>query len=778
VTRAWRLGVAEATRLADPWAAAAVYVLLAGGLMAGTFVPELRLLTGATGVVVLVDFIRGLGRRHDALDLAAALALLLVAVGTLFSTQPRPSAEILWFALVVVATFIRLRRLFADAGRRDRLLAVAGRIGMGVAVVVAALWIWESVDWVRAAGPGTIPPAGLDYSDDWLRNINVIPIYLVLLAPALVYCWAIRGERLLALVGLSAMTIVTVLSASRTAWLGIAVGIVVFAATGISWRRVRLSRRRAIGLGWVITAAVLLSIASGLAASLLEGVGDFATVRSRTVIWEAAMATWRAHPLTGAGLGTITGDLLAGGLAVPGSGPAPHAHSMPIQLLAEAGLIGAAAWLAIIVTVAWQLVRRRAVAVAVLGRRNGLVRGAALGALVAFLVDGLGDNHTALSAIDLLAVANVALLLPADTEDASRGGRWVAGRNLLGGLLALVAAGMLAWGLAAVAWGRAQDAVQRGDTASAAGALQLAVDLDPGMALYQRELGKLDEADGDAREAQALLEGSARANPDDPNTPRTLGVLAMRNRDHDRAIAYLAASVRLDGTDPDARILLGMALDAVGRSTEADAEYATAILLVPQVALSDGWSAIGVAPDRLERATERALAMASASPVDAWPGPQRVPLLAVLGRRTELRQLLGTSPVEAGRAWLALAEASAGNADEARRLLDASISEGRRSFVYWGVRAQVMALLGDAPEEARAYRLGAMLRESVGPPAGEPPLAAPIMRDANDFWMYQRSTAWFTDSGGPLLPSAARGAWLVVHAPERIELARRDDTAS
>jgi hypothetical protein len=212
-----------------------------------------------------------------------------------------------------------------------------------------------------------------------------------------------------------------------------------------------------------------------------------------------------------------------------------------------------------------------------------------------------------------------------------------------------------------------------------------------------------------------------------------------------------------------------MALDEAGRGEEADREYASVIAAAPLLALSDGWRAIGVPTSRLTAVAEDALSMVATDPASQF---QHAQLLSLLGRRAELRELLETVDIPAGAALLAVAEAEAGNGAEARRLLETSSADGRRFTPYWTNRAQVMALLGDQAEVDRSYRFAKRLNEAVEAATGDPRLTPAIGREANDFWMYQRSTAWFEDGGAPQLPDAARGVWLRVHEPARIELDR------
>lgn len=775
----WRgVLVTEAARLTDPWCLAAVYFLLLGGLMSGIFVPELRLLGILLAAVVVADLVRNLGQRHDAVDLAAAAALLLFAVGTLASTNPRASLEVLLFGIALLALFVRLRRRFAEPAARDRLLTVVGRVAAGVAVGVALLWIWESLGWWLGGAPG-LPPAGLDYSDDWFRNLNLLPVYLALSWPAVAHCLTRRGERWLSFATLAAMLLVTALSAARAAWIGIIAGVAVFGLLLLLGRRPewRLSRRAA---GWLLVAGAVLAaveVATGVLSALLDGVTDLATLRVRADIWNAALARWGEHPLAGTGLGTITGELLRGGLAAEGRAPAPHAHSVPIQLLAEAGLVGVLAVLVGLAAIAWRALQLRGA-----WGPDATIRSAAVAAVVAYAVDGLADNHSAIAAVDVLALANLALLAPAHSVPAgvgtplTRDGSvasppFTIARAALGlGLLVLLGQALV-WSAGVSAWGRAQAAMAGGAWVEADSQLELAVSLDPGLALYGRELGKLRAGLGDAGAGERLLARATDINPADPNASRAVGTLALSAGESEAAIEPLRRAAELDASRMESFLLLGVALDRARLSAEADDAYATAIVLAPSVLLSDGWAAIGVDPDRLLRLVDGALAVSASGEAASNLAPRRAELLVIIGDRDGLERLLETGRVPAADSWRAVAEAEAGNLAEAMRLLERSRGDGRRVFEYWTNAAFVQSLAGQKSDAERSYRLAQLLREAVTPPAAvRPPLLAPIGHDPNDFWMYGRTTSVLNWDAGLPLPSPFRGAWLRLHDPGAIEV--------
>ncbi len=757
----------------DPWALGAAFFLLVGGLMAGIFVPELRFAGVAMGIAVVFVWSRQLlSRSPDVVDLAAVCAVLLLAIGAGVSTQPRTSVEYVAWAIALVALLAILRRRFTDASARDRLLSIAGWIAIGFALVVSAIWTWQALGWVRAGGPGGVPPLQLDYPDDWFRNMNVLPVYLALMAPGVVHLWLVRGVRWPVVAGVLALGVVTLLSASRAAWLGLLLGLVAFLAlrglqgmTARSGGTFARSRRTLLLIAGGLALAVMAGWLSGGLRSVVEAAADIATLSSRLTIWRAALEAWAAHPVFGSGLGTITAELLDHGLATVAAGPAPHAHDIFIQLLAEAGVVGVIALAALTVALLLRAVRPGSGALV----SPGPVRAAAAGALVAFAVDGLADNHTALGGIAVLVVANAALLAPAGLG-APVAGRWDRATRAattvgLGTLGALV----LVWGAGAIAWGRSQALLLEGSYATSGRVLELAYRLDPNLALYDRELAKVRRLEGRPGDADALLRRAAELNAADPNTWRTLGALALADGRLVDAIAPLQRSLALDATQLNTHLLLAMALDRLGRTDAADERYVSAILLQPRLLLSDGWAAIGVAPERLEALAATAWQRGTS---DAAVSATRLAELAVVrADDAGLEQLIASRSVPEAESWQALLAAETGDPSTAAALLTESEPDGRTSVDYWANAALVHELAGLAPATARDYRLASLLREGRAPASSEPSLAYPVTRDANDFWMYARSTAWLTIDVGLRLPDPQRGGWLRLHDPGRIELA-------
>lgn len=215
------------------------------------------------------------------------------------------------------------------------------------------------------------------------------------------------------LVATGVAAVALLLSLSRMSIIATPVGIVVVAL--LLPKRVLLAR----GVALVALAAAVAVFATSLggrsltqrldtvlhptAAHVSTAAGDRARIR----IWNAALKTAEANPVTGVGLGNITKDLPKYGVAVTSAGNAQDTY---LQFAAEGGLLGLAAIVAVIAAAGVDLHRGFA-------RQRVWVAGAA-GSLVATLLSWLTDFEVHYVQVS----AMVAVLLGLIAALASRSG--------------------------------------------------------------------------------------------------------------------------------------------------------------------------------------------------------------------------------------------------------------------------------------------------------------------------------------------------------------------
>ena len=201
--------------------------------------------------------------------------------------------------------------------------------------------------------------------------------------------WALSGLGLLA-------------TYTRGAWLGFLVG-----AVTLSLLLRRLWVLGAIGAGLVLA---LLVLPAGPLEHRIKSLVDPAdpTLRERLYMWESALAIARDHPLTGVGVGQV--KVVYPRYARPEAvkKTASHLHNTPLQILAERGVLGLAAWVWIWVAFFVRAGRLLGRLGPDQGRERGLVAGS-LAAIVGFLVAGLSEFNFGDSEVVMVAYALMAL---------------------------------------------------------------------------------------------------------------------------------------------------------------------------------------------------------------------------------------------------------------------------------------------------------------------------------------------------------------------------------
>ena len=186
------------------------------------------------------------------------------------------------------------------------------------------------------------------------QNPIDLATYLMVVIPILLALWVtIRGWRRVALGGLLLLLIGCLARTQAVgAWLGLTVGLIVVAVIGAD-----AAIRR---FGWLALAAVIGGGALGLAAvgrlGHIFSMMDIGKV-DRWVMWQAAIGMIRDRPILGHGVNTFMANYLR--YWVGGEQQPRYAHNCYLQVAAETGLIGLAAFLWVL----WGLFRRLAIGI-------------------------------------------------------------------------------------------------------------------------------------------------------------------------------------------------------------------------------------------------------------------------------------------------------------------------------------------------------------------------------------------------------------------------------
>jgi len=250
-----------------------------------------------------------------------------------------------WYMLLYIGIWYALQDLFANRFNKDIFidaLLFSGVLALAFGLINIAV-VWDTTGEIAR-------PVSL------LGNTNAFAAYLIGIIPFALYRfttarhalarWLMGGYALLA-------SLLLIMTFSRGGWLGFGAAVVTFSGLMLhradmlspaklrQWFSAQNSRIKAgisavlllliaaavFGTGWIINS---LSV-SGRDLSL------------RTYLWDSAINQFLEKPLTGQGLFTFGYDL---GLCqcMPPRNPQSHAHSLPLQIAAELGVVGIAAF--------------------------------------------------------------------------------------------------------------------------------------------------------------------------------------------------------------------------------------------------------------------------------------------------------------------------------------------------------------------------------------------------------------------------------------------------
>jgi len=134
-----------------------------------------------------------------------------------------------------------------------------------------------------------------------------------------------------------------------------------------------------------------------------------AGIQERRFMWESGAAMWRERPLLGWGPGGVKREYARYAQPEASKKRTGHVHNTPLQILAERGVLGLAAWLSI-----WAVFYARAVGLLwrldPSRRRERAIVIGSLAAVTGFLVAGLSEYNFGDS--EVVMVAWVVMALP------------------------------------------------------------------------------------------------------------------------------------------------------------------------------------------------------------------------------------------------------------------------------------------------------------------------------------------------------------------------------
>ena len=304
----------------------------------------MQIAMGALGILALAGIPLGWGVvRRTPLDGVLALFFGVCALSTLASGHPLQAAGWLrppWLLTAYFVVYWWLRD--HDHAQRLALLVVAAG---AVAGAYGVLQHFTGVDWYRrAVGRATqvrprVPGAEGYAVVGFFRNYLTYA-HAMIFPLAWAGAFALRGS-VLGIAAAVFLTLAIAFSTARGVWLGAAAGGVLLAL---------LSRGRR-GLGLVATGVAVAAIAVAVSPGLREQAAPLFTLggvnAGRAAIYRANLEIIHDYPLLGVGFGRYKTAARPYYDRHPDADRRSHAHSNVLQIAAEAGLLGLAAFCAV-----------------------------------------------------------------------------------------------------------------------------------------------------------------------------------------------------------------------------------------------------------------------------------------------------------------------------------------------------------------------------------------------------------------------------------------------
>lgn len=627
------------------------------------------------------------------LDIAIVAGIVAHLVVSFASLDPQGSLEASGIVVVYASTFWLARHVDARPRlRRVGVVAVVLAI-MFWLVILAITWCAEKVVDVGAFGW----PPRLDAKQAYVwGSVNTPPVLVLLVAPFVAWLPPSSFRRTMVVLLALAAVIIVPFSVGRAAWVGMAVALAAaepLFGFPIGRRVLAAVRRGSVAARGGVAAAGLVALA--LIAVIVSRLDSLvAVIDSRIRLWQQGAGLFAADPLTGAGPSTFPWARLTHAPDFVDRVGARLTHSIPMQTLAEGGLVLgiavvaiAIAWITLIVDRREQLdTRRRLAAAAVIGYA-GL---------------GLFDDLSFLPAVTVIVVVLAAWAIPSPLEPAPVRGRLVGTRGLLlPAVLAITAVvalpGVIWINTARIETEAARRAAFAGDWERSLAGFRRGVDLQPSNALYWAGVGLIEHRLG---HDEAAREAYAVGREFSPGDPRPWGALAALTDDPEEERALLLEAARRSNT-PQYAYRLARAHLAAGDRTAGARFLAVAVVIRPGL--------FAVVPDDLRAEVRDALPEAVAT-VGSIAG--RDPDEALWNAALASGEVHPAAPLP----WHAMERLAAGVPDDAQRLVNEAIGTTPRD-----PRAhQAASALARARCDRAAYEHAESALDRLGREASDP----------------------------------------------------------
>jgi O-antigen ligase len=717
------LGVVRARPVAFVALGALGYTILLGGTGRGELEGVLQVLNGLLAAFFILLHVRRAPSQADRVDRGVLLGLLLFLAAAVLSAFPRQSFDAALGALTATAALFVLRGELDHAEVRTAFVRLFVVLSGLLTFLTAALWLPTTLEWWSLTGWSVVPPLDLNFSAAPWGHRHDLALLVVLLYPSHLIGPLSPLRRVLAVVFGVLVVLIVLVDGSRNLWLAMLLATAAVMAP-IAYRRLRANprARRVAVVGLLVIVALVL--VSGLAAVLADRLLNLQSLGWRSEMWGSLVEAWTGRPIAGYGPGSFAWILQTTDYYDTNSWAPRHPDSAFFQLLAEGGILGLAGTAVVLGTLLPPVIRSASQS--------------ARWALATFVLASIGANPTDFPFLVATAVAWTAFAMPRpEAADEPRLPRSGLIRGVTLASLVIVGLAFAATTTAGLYYGAASDAAEREDFDRARGALDTAIALDPGMALYLRQRGTLDYLAGADTSGLTDLYRATTMNPSDDLAWRTLALAYASTGYADAASAALERA--LDAQRSDAANLL-VAARELGRAGDEAGTLETLGEIVhswPHITEAPEWAELlPMGASTVEVVGEALRRWQSNLPTPEPFADQGIVLAAFSGGDDLDEAAIEVSGVgePLSRAALSVMRCDP-DAGEALAALDDS---DRRLQMYWELVIRDSS--GDGATDESAVRLLEIMRGSPILPETADDVLNPMVETgfSNDRWGYRR----------------------------------------
>lgn len=526
--------------------------------------------------------LRGMPMPRTSLEIPVLALLAAYAAATASALNVgmslRAMGSVVAFAAVLPLALVAVRHRPGWVGLVTSLPVLAGS-----AVTLVVLLV-RRIEWVVAGAPG-LPPLRLPSEGSVFGSVAVPPflIWPAWALAGLIEDPAIRRTVRLALVAVGVP--LTLLSGSRSAWVAVAATAIL---AGVPWvwrRRGRIVRPGASPTRTLLVAGASLAAVAVAAVLVVPRLGAVSSLLYRVSLWRDTLQAWSSDPILGIGPGMMPYARQAAAADYTFPVRQPHSHNIPLGVLGDAGIVGLAA--GVVVVIAIGLLAGPWRARTATGRTASYV-------LIGLGVGGLSEDLTFLPNFNVLAICLLAVaLIDADAVRwqpiGREGGRRAtagAGAGIIG--LVLLSA-MVTADAGAIAHRFGVDAAADGRWDEAAGWLERAGAVDPWHPGPPKALAVAADAAGLPDVARRAAETAVTRNPGDGQSWTNLALICggagdagCQREASDRAVAT-AAFLEFE------LVNAALSFESLGDRDEADDAYRRSLLSQRLTALATDW---------------------------------------------------------------------------------------------------------------------------------------------------------------------------------------------